>query len=575
MRLFPVRSSSLKTILTFTLLAFSANSFANDGLPPEMRKKVDAVFAEWDKTNSPGCALAIIQDGKIVYKRGYGMANLEHGVPISSKSVFRIASVSKQITAACMALLQEQGKLNVDDDARKYLPELPDYGSTITIRRFITHTSGVRDYLTLLRLAGYRRGDFVVDEEIYDLIVAQKALNFDPGEEFLYSNSGYFLLAEIVKRVSGQTLREFAAEQIFQPLGMNDTHFHNDQNMIVRRRADGYAQKQDGGYEISMTSLEMIGDGGVFTTVEDLAKWDANFYDNKLGKGGKDFVETMLTTAVLNNGEKLEYAFGLSVGDYKGLRTVRHGGSFVGFRADMVRFPEQRFSVICLANLSSISPSSLTNKVADICLENEFQAKKKTALTAAEAPQAFEADKEALRAFIGVFEDKRQGNLWRIEYDSGKLMMRMGRNVEFELTPIRENAFKPAKQSVPGEIVFGKFANGQPREMRLIREGNEPIVCESVQLASPAPGDLSIYAGAYFSEELGATYQVVFRDGALYLEHENPHKGFAKDEALNPTLKDQFEVSSAKIRFTRNRQGQVAGFVLDAGRVKNIQFVSN
>lgn len=238
--------------------------------------KIDALFAQWNKPDSPGCALAVIKDGQVLYKRGYGIANLDHDIPISSKTVFNVASMSKHFTAIGVALLARQGKLSLDDDIRKYLPEMPQYSTPITIRHLIYHTSGIREYSHLMQLAGTRFQDAPV-EEIYQIIARQKELNFKPGEEYLYSNSGYLLLARIVQRVSGKSLREFAGENIFKPLGMSSTRFHDDHSEVIRNRATGYSSRRVGGFAVESTTSDSVGDGGLFTTIDDLILWDRIF----------------------------------------------------------------------------------------------------------------------------------------------------------------------------------------------------------------------------------------------------------------------------------------------------------
>jgi len=318
--------------------ASSSGSAASSPAPAaELEKRVDALFTEWDKPDSPGCALGVIRDGKFVYRHGYGMADLEYGIPITSESVFRIGSTSKQFTAMCLALLEEEDKLSLDDSLRQFLPEMPGYADEITLRHLIHHTSGIRDYLTLWEIAGDREDDYLVDGEVVDLLARQRELNFAPGDEHLYSNSGYFLLSQVVLRATGQTLAAYAAEHIFKPLGMTATHFHDDHTAIVKNRAAGYAPTDGGGFRISMTTLDMCGDGGVFTTVDDLLLWDGSFYNNRLGKGGQALIDKVLTPGVLNSGKRLDYSFGLGLGTYKGLKTVSHGGAFVGYRADIIR----------------------------------------------------------------------------------------------------------------------------------------------------------------------------------------------------------------------------------------------
>ena len=358
-------------ILVLIAAALPAAAEARAQPRVDLSARVDSLFAEWDRPGSPGCALGIVQDGRLAYARGYGYANLDHDIPITPKTVFYIASVSKQFTAASIALLAQQGKLSLDDDVRAYIPELPDYGATITIRHLIHHTSGLRDYLTLMLLAGMRLEDVHTDEEVLDLVTRQTALNFAPGERHLYSNTGYLLMAEIVRRVSGKSLREFADEHIFRPLGMASTHFHDDRTMVVRNRAMAYVRNEDGSFRLDVWSnFDKVGSGGLLASVEDLALWDLDAEHQRVG--GTALRQQMLERGVLNNGDTLDYAFGLVIGAYRGLRTVSHSGGSMGFRAHHLRFPDERFSVICLCNLGSIDPGRLALRVADLYLEDRF-----------------------------------------------------------------------------------------------------------------------------------------------------------------------------------------------------------
>jgi CubicO group peptidase (beta-lactamase class C family) len=339
---------------------------------PVPAARVDSIFAQWDSNNSPGCALGIVQDGKLIYKRGYGSSNLDYGLPNSPTMVYYAGSVSKQFTAAAVALLAEQGRIGLDDDVHKYVPELPDYGRPMTIRHLIHHTSGLRDIYVLMDLAGLRLADVFPDEDAIRLIASQKELNFAPGDDYLYSNSGYFLLAQIVKRVTGQSLREYAEQHIFQPLGMTHTHFHDQPQSIVKNRVISYMPQTGGGFRISyLGNFDKIGAGGLYTTIEDLLRWDQNFYTPKIG--GARFLETLHTRGVRNNGDTLNYAFGLTIGTRRGLETVRHGGSMMGFKAELVRYPKQRFSVLALCNLGTIEPAGLADRVADLYLGNSMQ----------------------------------------------------------------------------------------------------------------------------------------------------------------------------------------------------------
>ena len=233
---------------------------------------------EWNKTDVPGCALGIIKEGNLIYAKGYGMANMEYDIPNSANSVFRIGSTSKQFTAASIVLLAEKDKLSLDDNLKSLYPNFPDYAQKITIRHLLNHTSGIRDYLQISYLKGLRDDDYYKDDNVMKWLINQTDLNFVPGEEYLYSNSGYWLLGQIVKKVAGMNMAEFALKEIFEPLKMNNTHFHNNQTQIVKNRASGYVPDNNENFKISMTTLDMIGDGGIFTTINDIKKWDDAYY---------------------------------------------------------------------------------------------------------------------------------------------------------------------------------------------------------------------------------------------------------------------------------------------------------
>jgi CubicO group peptidase (beta-lactamase class C family) len=328
---------------------------------------VDEIFLDLTKPGSPGCALAVARDGKIIYEKGYGLANIEENVAIAPSTVFDIGSTSKQFTAASILLLEKQGKLSVNDDVRKYIPELPDYGKKITILNLLNHTSGLRDYLELMTLAGINIDGVTGDDDALRIIVRQKALNFEPGSDWLYSNSGFFLLSVIVKRVSGKTLPAFASENIFQPLGMSQTIYRDDHTQLVPNRALAYNEKEHGaGYALAVSYFEQTGDGAVHTSVEDILKWDENFYTARVG--GKELLAELQENGHLNDGKELRYAKGLFVTKYRGLPLVAHGGAWGGYRAQLARFPEQHFSVACLCNLGNVRPDRRAMRVADVYL---------------------------------------------------------------------------------------------------------------------------------------------------------------------------------------------------------------
>jgi CubicO group peptidase (beta-lactamase class C family) len=546
-----------KFIWIFLFIVFLVSLVSAD----ENTDKVDKLFSKWDSTISPGAALAIIKDGKIIYKRGYGMANLEHNIPLSPTSVFRIGSTSKQFTASCIAILALQGKISLDDDIRKYIPELHKHEKPITIRHLIHHTSGIRDYLTLSSIAAQTDDYFYTPEDSVEMLSRQKGLNFLPGEEHLYSNSGYLLLGVIVERASGKSLNDFAQTQIFKPLGMKNTHFHDDHTMIVKNRADGYSRTKKG-FRINMTTLDHVGDGGVFTTVEDLFLWDQAFYSYKLGK---ELIELIQTPGVLNNGEKLDYAFGLGITEYKGLKRVSHGGGFVGFRAQMVRFPEQKFTVACLANLGSINPSRLCGQVADIYLADTLKEPPKEPKKK-EKVKAVSLSNEELEDKVGNYQDEKTGTWIVILMKEGKLVMEAWGMKEV-LTPLSNTRFKALDAPFDNSFEFIPDERGRVQKAKLTIDEDEINLAKASKLGPLTSSQLKEYAGEYYNDEIQATYKLAVEKGSLFFKHKNAPKG-----ALKAMDRDKF-IRGFNIEFLRDKRKRIKGFTLGAGRVTNIVFV--
>jgi len=369
----PLRSRRLALLVLIAILA--SVTLARPGFGDERADRIDRIFAAYDKPDSPGCAVAVIHQGKVIHQRGYGRAHLEWDAPITSSTVFHVASLSKQFTALAVALLAEEGKLSLDDDVRKYVPELPNYGTAITLRHMLQHTSGLRDVSGLMGFAGWRPSDLVTNRDALDLAVRQKVLDFKPGERHVYGNTGYILAGIIVQRVSGQPLRAYTEEHIFKPLGMKNTHFHDNHAEVVKNRAWAYSLRS-GRPEIAVPTFDLVGSTGLFTTTEDLARWDQNFYDRRIGR--KSALEEMLTPGKMNNGEPirfghdLSYGLGLVIGRYRGLKIITHSGADRGYRAEFLQFPEQRLTVIVLGNLDSLDPYFRAREVADVCLAKEF-----------------------------------------------------------------------------------------------------------------------------------------------------------------------------------------------------------
>ena len=535
-------------------------------LPPDDTTKVDNLFAQWNKPDSPGCALGVYKDGQIVYKRGYGMANLNDDVPITPATVFHVASMSKQFTAASILLLAQQGKLSLDDDVHKYIPELPNFGEPITLRHLLHHTSGIRDQWSLLGLAGWRYSqDLITDDDVMSVLVRQQALNFKPGDKYMYSNSGFTLLAIIVKRVSGMSFREFTTKNIFQPLGMTHTHFRDDHEEVIKHDALGYEQDgKDKPFRMNLTNFDTAGATSLHTTVEDLQLWDENFYHPRVG--GPALIQQMLERGKLNSGEQQDYASGLVIGTYKGLPTVDHAGADAGYRSDMIRFPEQHFSVAVLCNFADTDPSALAHQVTDIVLARDLRAPppapaKETANAAMTAEQ--------MAAIAGMYWGREEDDFEKVQVKDGKLQMDIGRDDFHELQPFAPEHFHVA--NVPWgdkiDIHFIPADAGKPSRLEQIFPGGKPQSYEAVAAFDPTAAQLAAYTGAFVSQEIDPVYRISLQDGKLALLRLRH-----KPDTLWPTMRDAFVGEIGTLRFTRDANQQVSGFILDAGRIQNLQF---
>lgn len=527
--------------------------------------RIDSLFARFAKPDSPGCAVAVVKDGQTVFKRGYGMANLEYDIPITPSTVFHIASVSKQFTAMSLALLAAQGKLSLDDDIRKYVSEIPDYGSPITIRHLIHHTSGLRDVIALLQAAG-RSEDDAYDFSVGDavtLTARQKQLNFKPGEEFSYTNTGYTLLAAIVERVSGSSLAKFADEHIFKPLDMVHTRFIDDHTIPVKNRAYSYNPARAGGYQLIVSNNNLVGPGNLWTTVEDLVRWDQNFHSGKVG--GAALIKQLLTPGKLNNGDSLDYAFGIFVDEFRGLNRVRHdGGSRSGYRAVLTRYPDKRFSVVCLCNSGAANAPGLADQVASLFLASDFKAEVARVLpNRSEQAPAKDLSQEELNKLAGVYRDPRTEWTRRLYVKDGKLMAAVGSG--FALVPIERNRFRVA--GPPIELKFETLPNGRLRMYEVLL-GMTPAVYEAIQAASPTPEQINSYTGTYFSDEIGVSYSVFRRGGNLVLERRQ-----GDESILSPTFVDGFSDGPfGSIIFQRDKDNRVSGFLLTYFTVRRVLF---
>ena len=545
----------LKAFLAGVLL-LAAQTAAAQPASTEHTAQVDAIFKEYAKDTSPGCAVGAYQGDRILLSKAYGMANLDHNVPLKPASVFHVASVSKQFTAAAILLLAQDGKLSIDDDIRKHLPELPDFGSKITIRHLVHHTSGIRDQWDLLTFAGWRYSrDLITDQDVLSLLSRQKDLNFTPGERHLYSNSGYTLMALIVNRASGKSFREFTRERIFAPLGMNNTHFRDNFNEIVRDQAYGYAPAAST-FRLSVTNFDTAGATSLLTTVEDLAKWNGNFESKRVG--GETLLAAMVERGVLNNGEKLGYAFGLTHGTYRGVPTIGHGGSDAGYRSAFFHFPEQRFGVSVLCNLAATNPGALAQRVADVFLRDALKPATTTP-NPSEQPEVA-MPPEQLARLAGLYWNATEPVALRFLVQEGKLQIVFGGTPQ-PLKSIGGDRFVRAAAAGP---VYTFAADGSRVSIGPL---DGPQTAQRVEPWTPTATDVQAFAGAYRSEEMDAIYRLTVKDNALQVNRLK-----SAPVSLEPLVKDVFRAPFGYVRVTRGAGGAVTGFVIDAGRVRGLKF---
>ena len=556
------------------------------------------VFAAFDRPDSPGCAVGALRAGEFVFRGAYGSADLDHGIPLTPDSIFRMASVSKQFTAAAVLVAEDLDLLSLEDPLRRHFPDLPDWADRVRVRHLLHHTSGIRDYLTVMALAGAGDDDHYTDAEVLAALRRLERLNFPPGSEYLYSNSGYWLLGQLILRVSGQTLREFAAERLFGPLGMTGSHFHDRHREIVPNRATGYRSRPEaagGGFEVAETTLEMVGDGGLYTSVNELRRWERMFLDP--AGFGPGFVERLTTPGRLAGGAPQDYAAGLALGEYRGLETIGHGGGFVGFRTHFLRFPAVEFAVIVLCNTAGAEPGRLARRVADHFLA-DFLADElspasaepvRTPATAANTPIApgrfWEAASASLISIREAEAEEEGGTAGALRLDPG------GWEIPLELAP--EGGEAPGE---PGSLVAADEEEGAVLRLTpdgdgfLLRQrGQRDFRYRRVAPVEPDLPTLTALAGWYRCRELGgAAYEVRLdaRPGLTLA------RGEAENQPLQPGFAEEtgagreivFSWPGGTIRFLpdpaasggrgseETGPGRALGFDLSVGRARGFRF---
>ena len=535
--------------------------------PGSTAARIDRLFAQWSRSDSPGCSLGVSRNGGVVYQRGYGMASLELGVPITPSHVFPAASISKQFTAMSILLLAQRGQLSLDDDVGKHVPDWGDHGSRITIRNLLNHTSGLRDAFLLEGLAPPRGEGGDPNEGILQFLVRARGLNFQPGTEFQYNNGAYNLLGGIVKRVSGKSLREFADANIFKPLGMTHTHFHDDPSMVVQNRVSGYHQDARG-FHVASENGGIVGNAGLQTTVGDLLSWEQNFADPRVGD--RALLDAMQTPEMPTGwSEGSAYGFGVEIAKYRGLRTVGHGGGDRGIASYVVRYPDQEFAVALLCNLDNIGENGgvtrLTQQVAELYLSDALGPA--TPGSGSRTPVPVALSVEQLASKVGLYRDLSDDSVARIFLRDAKLMASVGAGEEpsVQLTPAGGDRFVVA--GTPIVVEFVPASAGCPQEVHVTGAGR-PRLSELVSAFSPAAAELQAFQGEYRSAEVEGTYTLAPLNGGLVL-----HIPGRADVQFQPVFGDAFAGETlGVIKFSRGTGGAVTGFTANSDGARRLPF---
>ena len=512
----------------------------------------ERAFDKMAKTNpvpAPGCAVGVSLNGQAVFEKAFGLAEMEHNIPNTPQTIFESGSVAKQFTAAALVLLEQDGKLKIDDPVKKYIPELPDYGKPVTIRHILTHTAGLRDWGSVMALTGAGRGDRVVTQPIaLDVIYRQKGLDFEPGAEYSYSNSGYQLAAEIVERVSGKKFGEFVGERIFKPLGMTNSSWREDYRRLVPGRAQGYSKSgPNAPWMLNMPIMNVIGNGGMLTTVGDWLKWNAALDAKTFGE---PFVAAMESQGVLNDGRKISYALGLDVGNYKGIKEVTHSGGTAGYQTYLARFPEKKLSVAALCNGFPPSSGDIVYSIVDEIF-GPFP-------TPPAQPEAAKIAEEQLKKYVGTWRNEKTRNANAVLIDKGELKINGG-----ALKPAGDGSFMLSDRKV-------RFLNEKEGVPTVIEIANTDGSTTRLQLErewTPTATDLASFAGDWYSEEAQATFTFALEGDKAFIKQRPSTK-----LPLRPIYKDAFSTQGFTIWFIRDASGRIASLHVGGSRMRDMPF---
>jgi len=511
----------------------------------------DRVFAPWNSTHTPGCAVGVSRNGATILARGYGMADLETGTPITAQTILESGSVAKQFTATAVLLLVGEGKLRLDDDVRKYVPELPQYGRTITIRHLLSHTSGLREWSNLVADQGYPRGTRVTTQaDLVDIIVRQKALNYPVGDFYSYTNSGFALLPTIVERVSGMPFAQFSTERVFKPAGMTDTRWRDDHTALVPRRAQAYSRRADG-WHLEMPFENVHGPGGLLTTVGDWLKWNDALSKRTFGAVS----DSLLSQATLTSGRRIPYAMGLINGTYRGTTEWAHSGSTAGYSTYLARYPNAGLSIAVLCNSAGAPATSYVRQLADALIPE---------LAPPVGWDTTAADPNRIARYTGIYRDERTHDISELFIERGQLRIRGGAT----LRALRDGDFLMGAAS---RLHVNTAADGSPTGVRILAPDGDTLTWTWAASARWQPTDAQLQGltGRWYQPEIDATWTARIEKSALVLELRP-----GTQVTLIPAYTDAFEGGSyGTVWFTRDKKGNATALHLGASRVWDLVFV--
>jgi CubicO group peptidase (beta-lactamase class C family) len=528
----------------------------------EQIEKIDSLFIPWNMPDHPGGSVLISKNGKTIFSKAYGLASLEYNIPNTENTLFNIGSVSKQFTAMGIVLLEQQSKLSFDDDLRKYIPELANYDKIITIRHLLHHTSGVRDLHGLLGLAGWRPADLETNEDVYRIFKNQKDLNFNPGDEFSYSNTGYIFLAKIIENVSGVGFEQWMKQNIFEPLGMKNTYVETQHDRVIPNNATSYYLRNE--FKRAIEYWGYFGSGNMHSTTEDLNIWLQNLSAPK--KEWESAFKKLLLTTPLNNGFETNYGFGVRIESYEGRKVIQHGGSVGGFRAITRVFPEEQLHIVMLSNYSRSSIGSKTNKISDIFLSKSDETPIKKIEQNSRLPEFVKLSNKKLTQFEGVYWSDSEKSGRKIYVKNDTLRYSSSTKNEWALVPTNEQTFIMMHPTIKPVVTF----DNKTHQMTIKIEDNLPGVFSFLQSnVDKNTNDLNAFVGHYYSPELKTIYSIFNEGKDIYIEHAR-HGKMKLKQVYNTIFSTVGPIGIVEVK--KDKNDNILGLTMSNGRTRNVWF---